>query len=188
MPASSSTMARTKLAQGKHVYLRSPLATDATRFCALMQASKSLHRQWVQPPLTPIEFAGYLRRSRHPDFVGLLVCRREDDDIVGICNLSQIVRGALMSAYLGYYAAALHAGRGYMGEAIDLTLAYAFRKLKLHRVEANIQPDNHASRALAQSAGFRLEGFSPRYLKLAGRWRDHERWAILAEEWNTVTS
>ena len=153
-----------------------------------MLASRQLHASWVQPPLSRFEFAGYLKRNRQPDFVGLLVCRREDDDIAGVFNLSNIVRGALRSAYLGYYAAKAHAGRGYMREGMQLALRHAFRVLKLHRVEANIQPGNAASRALVQGAGFRLEGFSPRYLKIGGRWRDHERWAILAEEWRPIRS
>jgi len=171
------------LRRSKLVYLRRPQAQDAARFCALMRASKRFHRTWVQPPLTLTEFAGYLKRNHQPDFIGLLVCRCEDDDIVGVFNLSQIVRGGLLSAYLGYYAAAAYAGRGYMREGLQLALRYAFRVLSLHRVEANIQPGNIASRALVQGAGFRLEGFSPRYLKIGGRWRDHERWALLAEEW-----
>jgi ribosomal-protein-alanine N-acetyltransferase len=65
---------------------------------------------------------------------------------------------------------------------MQLALRFAFTELKLHRVEANIQPANKRSLNLAKAAGFRREGFSPRYLKIGGRWRDHERWAILAEE------
>jgi len=65
-------------------------------------------------------------------------------------------------------------------------LGAAFGELGLHRVEANIQPGNAPSIALAEGAGFKREGFSPRYLKIGGRWRDHERYAILAEDWLTA--
>ena len=68
-----------------------------------------------------------------------------------------------------------------MTRGLEAVLRNAFRVQQLHRLEANIQPGNDDSKALVQRAGFRQEGFSPRYLKIAGRWRDHERWAILAE-------
>jgi ribosomal-protein-alanine N-acetyltransferase len=70
-----------------------------------------------------------------------------------------------------------------MTEAMRLLLRHAFTKLKLHRIEANIQPENQASIALVKRAGFVREGYSRRYLKICGRWRDHERWAILVEDW-----
>ena len=98
-------------------------------------------------------------------------------------NFGQIVRGRLQSAYLGYYAFTPHAGRGYMTEGLTLALRRAFGPLRLHRVEANIQPGNEPSRALARRLGLRREGVSPRYLKIGGRWRDHERWALLADDW-----
>ena len=113
----------------------------------------------------------------------MLLCRRDDHAILGFFNLSQIVRRSLQSAYLGYAIGKPYARHGYMREGLDLVLRRAFTELRLHRIEANIQPENHASIALARGAGFRREGFSPRYLKIAGRWRDHERWAILADDW-----
>jgi ribosomal-protein-alanine N-acetyltransferase len=113
----------------------------------------------------------------------LLVCRKSDGAIVGVVNVSEIVRAAFQSAYLGYYAFRPHAGQGYMTEGLALLLRHAFRSLGLHRLEANIQPGNDPSRKLVRRLGFRKEGFSPRYLKIGGRWRDHERWAIVRETW-----
>ena len=102
--------------------------------------------------------------------------------IVGAFNVSQIVRGPFRSAYLGYWANVRYAGRGLMSDALSLVLDDAFGRLELHRLEANIQPGNTASKRLVLRAGFRLEGFSPRYLMVDGAWRDHERWAICAED------
>ena len=113
----------------------------------------------------------------------MLVCRSEDRAIIGFFNLSHITRGRLQSAYLGYAVGKPYAGHGYMRAGLELVLRHAFVELRLHRVEANIQPGNQASIALARGAGFRREGFSPRYLKIGGRWRDHERWAIRSEQW-----
>jgi ribosomal-protein-alanine N-acetyltransferase len=70
-----------------------------------------------------------------------------------------------------------------MSEAVRLVVDHGFRKLKLHRLEANIQPANTDSIALVKRLGFKREGYSPRYLKIGGRWQDHERWAVLREDW-----
>lgn len=167
------------------VFLRPPAGADRDEFIGLMRASRSFHRPWASAPTDDDRFAAYLADARRTDFEAMLVCRRRDLAIVGFFNLSQIARGPSQSAYLGYAVAKRFAGQGYMREGLELVLRHAFLTLRLHRVEANIQPENEASIGLARKAGFRREGFSPRYLKIGGRWRDHERWAILAEEWRT---
>ena len=165
------------------VYLRSPARSDRAEFVGLMRASRAFHRPWATAPTDDEAFDAYLVDSRRPDFEAMLVCRREDRAILGFFNLSHITRGSLQSAYLGYAVASKFANQGYMREGLDLVVREAFVNLRLHRIEANIQPGNQASIALARGAGFAREGFSPRYLKIGGRWRDHERWAILAEDW-----
>jgi [ribosomal protein S5]-alanine N-acetyltransferase len=168
------------------VYLRSPAPSDEREFTALMRASRSFHRPWASAPTDAERFTAYLTDSQRSDFEAFLLCRRSDDAILGFFNLSQIARGSLQSAYLGYAVGRPFAAQGYMAEGIELVLRLAFIDLRLHRLEANIQPGNRASMALAQGAGFRREGFSPRYLKISGRWRDHERWALLADDWRRL--
>jgi RimJ/RimL family protein N-acetyltransferase len=117
------------------------------------------------------------------DFRGFEIRRTTDGAVVGSVEISRIARGNFQSAYLGYRIAAAERRRGYMTEALQLALRHAFRALKLHRVEANIEPGNEASIALVRRAGFTREGFSRRYLKHGGRWRDQEGWALLREDW-----
>ena len=173
---------RGALEVGERTFLRRARERDAEEFVELMRASRRLHRPWSFPPTQPEEFRALVERASADDFELFLLCRRSDGAILGFFNLSQIFRGPFMNAYLGYAVGEPHAGDGYMSEGIELVLKHAFGTLGLHRLEANIQPGNERSIALAKRAGFRLEGFSPRYLRIDGRWRDHERWAILAED------
>jgi ribosomal-protein-alanine N-acetyltransferase len=170
------------------VDLRAPRPDDEAEFLALVRASRALHHPWVRAPRTPVEYRYYVARAAAewgaaPAHVCRLVVRAADGAIVGACNLNNLVWGGLRAASLGYYAFAPAAGRGYVREGVALLLTHAFRGLGLHRVEAAVQPGNAASLALVRALGFRHEGSSPRYMKLAGRWRDHERWAVHAEEW-----
>lgn len=169
---------------GPTVHLRSPEIRDAREFLDAARRSRAFHRGWVSPSLSMTDFKTYISRNKRDDFRGSLVCRNDTGAIVGVINISQIYRGAFQSAYLGFYAMEGHQGQGFMREGLTLTLAIAFRQLKLHRLEANIQPSNVRSERLVKALGFRLEGFSPRYLKIAGRWRDHDRWAILREQFS----
>jgi len=172
------------LATGLRTFLRRPQKDDEAEFTRLARASRRLHRTFARPPDDATSFRAWLARGEQPNVQIHLLCRREDGVIAGVLNLSEIVRGPLQVANLGYYAFAPHAGQGYMTEGLALALRHAFRNLGLHRLEANIQPGNHASRALVRGLGFQKEGFSPRYLKIGGRWRDHERWAIVRERWS----
>jgi ribosomal-protein-alanine N-acetyltransferase len=169
--------------RGARLLLRAPRAEDEREFLSLVASSRRFLTPWGSPPADAERFAVYLRRSRESTFAALLLVRREDQALLGAVNLSEIVRGIFRSAYLGYWIGAPYARQGYMHEGLGLALDHAFKTLRLHRLEANIQPTNTASKKLVESLGFRLEGYSPRYLKIGGRWRDHERWAILKEDW-----
>ena len=119
---------------------------------------------------------------RRPTYVGHFICAHGSGELVGVANISEIVRGAFRSGYLGYYVFVPYERQGLMTEGLSLVVDDAFRRIGLHRLEANVQPDNKASLRLVRRLGFRREGYSPRYLKIGGRWRDHERWALLADD------
>lgn len=166
----------------EHPILEAPSLKRRDEFLAAVARSRKLHGHWARPPRTAKEFEDNLKRLQTGAHLINWVCT-EAGELAGVININEIVRGVFCSGYLGYYAFVPHNGRGYMSKGLRAVMRDAFRQQRLHRLEANIQPDNEASRRLVQRCGFRLEGFSPRYLKIAGRWRDHERWAITVEEW-----
>jgi ribosomal-protein-alanine N-acetyltransferase len=143
-------------------------------------ASRAMHAPWVEPFTDAEGFARWFDETRNGRRVALIA--EAGGAVAGVVTLNEVVAGIFCSASLGYYAMAGMAGRGLMTRAVELTVAHGFDEIGLHRVESNIQPDNHRSRALVKRLGFRLEGFSPRYLFIAGAWRDHERWAKLADK------
>lgn len=181
-----------KLGHGKSVLIRHPVASDAAEWCELWDRSERFLRPWFPRPknkaagLAPERFDRMLETTDTQDTQRHLLCRVTDGRIVGMVNLSQIFRGPFCNAVIGYWVGETDAGKGYTAEGVRLVLARAFGELGLHRVEANIMPTNTPSLALARSVGFREEGYSPRYLKIAGRWQDHVRFAMTTEVWGKL--
>jgi ribosomal-protein-alanine N-acetyltransferase len=168
--------------RGRRVLIRYATPDDEGPFVAAVRASRELHVPWTFLAETPEGFRSLLERSSDPSDELYLICRRDEGAIVGMAHLGQIVLGDFRSAYLGYAAFAPHEAKGYMTEGLVLVLRHAFGTIGLHRVEANVQPGNDRSIALLSRLGFRREGFSPRYLRIGGEWRDHIRYALLSEE------
>ena len=161
------------------IRLRPLVADDGPAFVAAARRSRVLHRPWVVAPTDAAAFERHLARFDGTTHLAFVVCDVATEDLVGTFNVTQIVRGGFQSAYLGYYGFAGFERRGLMSEGLRRMVRHAFGELGLHRLEANIQPANQASIALVRRIGFQREGYSPAYLKIGGRWRDHERWAIV---------
>jgi [ribosomal protein S5]-alanine N-acetyltransferase len=169
------------LRRGRRVHIRRLDPADEREFLERTRASQALHRPWSHPPTTSAAFRELVGRDGETN-ERIVVCRNADGAIVGYFGRGQIFYGHFRSAYLGYYALHPFQGQGYMREGLELLLRHAFGDLRLHRVQASIQPENERSIALVRAAGFRKEGLALRYLKIGGRWRDHEHWAITIED------
>lgn len=172
--------------KGKNVLLRYVTLDDFDELLLMFRESLKFYKNLVTPPLEFESFTVYVERNLDDANECFVICRNSDEKIVGAINLSQIFRKGFQNAYLGYSLGAKYTGKGFMTEAINLILKYSFNNLKLHRLEANIQPHNFASIEVVKRCGFSKEGFSPKYLKVGGKWRDHERWAITKENWRKL--
>jgi ribosomal-protein-alanine N-acetyltransferase len=165
------------------VRLERPSARRQREYLDAVLRSRALHRGYVVAASIPREYRSYLRRSRRDNQESFFIIDAESSELVGVVNINDIVRGAELSGRLGYYAFVPHAGNGLMREGLDVVIGRAFRELGLHRLEANIQAGNRRSIALVEGLGFTREGNARGFLKIGNRWRDHERWALLKEDW-----
>jgi len=167
--------------EGCRIGVRPPTAADVPASAAAIRRSEHIAR-WN--PADPDDLPNLIR-LQSDTFRTFLAVDIADYALAGRINVANIARGRFCNATLGYDAYRPYAGTGRMTEALALVVDRAFAPdgLSLHRLEINVQPGNERSIALARRLGFRHEGFTPRMLFLNGGWRDHERFAITAEEW-----
>lgn len=172
------------------VEIRYPQLSDAAAFHDAVTRSAEHIGRWN--PVEPDALRDMVRRQGET-LRSFLIFDKEDGGLVGTCNVADIVRKRYQNAALGYNSYLPYNGTGRMSEGMRLVVDACFRSqreggLGLHRLEISVQPENAPSIAMAKRLGFRLEGFSPRMLYLRDQhgveaWRDHERYALTAEEW-----
>jgi len=111
---------------------------------------------------------------------------KKDDPQKNIGNVavSQIIRGVLQSAFLGYSIDEKENGKGIATEAINKVIEKSFNELKLHRLEANIIPTNAASIRVVEKLNFTKEGYSRNYCKINDKWQDHLRFAVINQNYD----
>jgi [ribosomal protein S5]-alanine N-acetyltransferase len=175
---------------GRRVFLRPPRDTDWRHWADLRGASRDFLTPWE--PVWPADALGRAAFRRRVRMVGSewredlgyswLLFRRGDGALLGGVTLSNVRRGVAQSGSLGYWIGAPHARRGYMTEALQLLLPYAFERLGLHRIEAACLPNNAASRSLLRKLGFVEEGYAREYLRINGSWQDHVLYGLLKPE------
>jgi [ribosomal protein S5]-alanine N-acetyltransferase len=170
--------------------LRLPELADFKAWTELRRSSADFLRPWE-----PVYAPDYLSRRAFRNRVywahrareegrtlSLFLVRREDRALMGAITLDNIRRGPAQMANVGYWIGQGFARRGYMAEALEALVDYAFAQLDLSRIEAACLPENGPSRSLLARAGFREEGLAFAYLQIAGRWRDHVLYARLRTE------
>jgi ribosomal-protein-alanine N-acetyltransferase len=174
----------------KRLTLRLPEMGDHASWAMLRRRGEAFLRPWEpawsSDHLTRRAFRNRVywawRAREEGRALALFLVRREDARLVGAITLDNIRRGPAQSAQVGYWIGPDYARQGLMREALDGLVQHAFGTLDLGRVEAACLPENAASRALLDSAGFRHEGVARCYLQINGRWRDHVLYASLRSD------
>jgi ribosomal-protein-alanine N-acetyltransferase len=177
----------------KHLLLRPPRTGDVTEIRRLLRANYEHLKPWNpapppgEDPSSITEVSNTVLRQRRDwkrgrGYVLMLAEREQPGTFIGKIALSGIMRGAMYSAYLGYWMSEGVQGRGLATEGIRAVLDFAFGPAGLHRVQAAIMPRNPRSLRVIEKLGFRREGYAERYLQIAGKWEDHIVFARTREE------
>lgn len=174
-----------------NLVLRPLRLRDARRWIIARRTSAEWLAPWevtppgqrATPPASWSVFAVTLNRLRDDAAAGTTMPFAVvlDGSLVGQVTLGNLGREPREPAYVGYWIDRAQAGRGITPRALALVLDHAFATLDLPRVEANIQPENDASRRVVEKLGFRLDTLRPGHLHVAGAWRDHLRFELTRE-------
>ena len=175
---------------GELVAIRAFSSRDADELTELRVRNREFLTPW-EPTRTSAFFtrAGQraeIERDRHEWLAdrtyAFAIVERDGGAMRGRIALANVVRGAWENATMGYFVDVAAGSRGYASEAVSLALRFAFGSCRLHRVQAAVMPHNVRSKRVLEKNGFRHEGFSPRYLRLDGAWRDHDLFALTVED------
>ncbi|MEP1765317.1 MAG: GNAT family protein [Sulfitobacter sp.] len=167
--------------------LRPPVIQDFRPWVALRSASREFlspwEPEWANDHLSRKAFSNRVYWANRSVNAGtampLFLIRRSDQMLLGAITLDNIRRGPALAGTLGYWTGAAFARQGYMREAIETVVHYAFTHLELSRIEAACLPENTPSRALLERSSFKYEGVAQSYLQISGRWRTHVLYASL---------
>jgi [ribosomal protein S5]-alanine N-acetyltransferase len=176
--------------RGDRVYLRYPLMPDYLQWSKLRSESRAFlspwEPQWARDELTKSAYRRRLKRyaheTRNDTAYAFFVFRRDDEELLGGCTLSNVRRGVTQCCAIGYWIGERFSRQGYMQDAIHALLPFVFQTLGLHRIEAACLPANEPSKSLLIKTGFKQEGLARRYLQINGDWQDHVLFALLADE------
>ena len=170
--------------------LRLPEMSDHIAWAKLRRVSAEFLDPWE-----PVRKSDYLSRGvfkhrvaacrrsiREKRSLQLFLIRRSDAQVVGGITLDNIQGGVSQACTVGYWMGEEFVRQGYMSEALDATVRYAFNHLDLSRIQAGCLPDNAPSRGLLEKSGFKYEGVAQSYLQIAGRWRNHVLYANLRRD------
>jgi [ribosomal protein S5]-alanine N-acetyltransferase len=173
--------------RGARLFLRHPVMQDYSAWAELRALSRQhltpWEPQWARDELTRSSFRRRLRqfqRELREDLgYAYLIFAETNGGLLGGLNISNVRRGVAQTAAVGYWIGAPHAGRGLMTEAVRLATRFAFSALRLNRLEAACLPSNIASTRVLEKTGFKREGRARQYLKINGKWQDHDLFALL---------
>ena len=179
------------LQQSERIILRRPVGGDYSAWSELRKESADFLRPfeptWAPDELSRSAFRARLRRHESDIKSGrglpwFIFKRDGEETLLGGLSLSNIRRGVCDTGTLGYWMGEAHAGKGYMREALMLVSANVFNEHGLHRLEAATVMNNEPSQQLLLRCGFQHEGVARGYLKINGKWRDHQLFARLADD------
>jgi len=171
----------------QRVYVRFPEESDASEIAALYKRNRELFEKFSPSNLDEYyteEHQLQAIRKNKTDMLedrrySFVICHIEDGQIIGSIGLAFVVRGPLQSCMIGFELDQAYNGKGYMTEAVNQVVHYAFNELKFHRIIGEASPKNPGSIRVLEKAGFHKEGISRSNLKIKGIWEDHQVLAII---------